>query len=86
MPKEITPERGVLVARAGDAAVQHVEDEGRRRQGRGDHEVRAVARSHEHHRQQDGPHAAGGVAEREEVGQVEFPDHGEMAWACALHA
>jgi hypothetical protein len=75
---ELAPERGMRLAPARDAAVEHVEDEGGRCQRRGPEKLRERLARHEGHGQEHCADAAGRVAEREGIGQVEAADHREM--------
>ena len=70
----------MLVAPARDAAVEHIE-EGRRRQRGGDEEIGRVAPRHVEHGEEDRAHAAGGVAQREQVGELQLAQHREVLGA-----
>ena len=83
---QLAPQRRVLVPCPRDAAVEDVERERRGREGRRGEEMREVAARHEQHGQQGRADAAGRVAEGEEVGEVEAPQHREVARGRALQA
>ena len=75
---ELAAERRRRLAPARDPAVEDVEGERRRREGGGDEEVAGVAMAEVAHRHQHGGDAAGGVAQGEEVGELEAADHREV--------
>src|SRR3990167_5161912 len=70
----------MLVAPARHLAVEHVEDESQRCHCGRQQKVRKRTAGHVHHRQEHRQHAAGGIPQRDEVGQMKAADHREAAW------
>ena len=75
---ELATHRRGHVPPARDAAVEDVEDQGHRDQQRGPVEVWTVAGGEEPHRREEGRDAAEPVGDREEIGEVEVPQHREV--------
>ena len=68
----------MLAPPAGDTTIEHVEYERRRRHRSGNEEMDCRMASDVDHGEKYGRHAAGRVAQREEVGQVEAANHRKM--------
>jgi hypothetical protein len=75
---ELAAERRMGVSCARDAAVEHVEQEGERRHRGCQVEVPHVQTRRVAHAKKDRGHAAGGIAERQEIRKVKTADHCEV--------
>jgi len=68
----------MLVPPSGNTAIEPVEDQSRRREGRGGEEMDRRLAAHVQHAEQHCPEPAHGVGQRQKVGQVKLADHREM--------
>jgi len=75
---QLAPEHRMLMPPAGDTAIEPVEDQRRRRQGRGGEEIGPRLAPHVEHAEKDCRDPAGGVGQRQKVGQVKLADHREV--------